>query len=206
MAVQSLSQNNSSSLEMQQQDLRGRRTMDQEKMDRRPVSHDSRSRNDAPSQKTAVPRWRFKGKETSSIDLACTWVVEHQIGEIASFKLRDRCTDPVIGIAVNLLTLLFLTHILFPRARHHTQKFFSISYYNARTHKFALGWDDLYFVLFWIVLFTGLRCATMDYVLAPLAGWAGIAKKKPQVRFAEQAWILLYPGFSWSCGMVSYTS
>jgi len=42
----------------------------------------------------------------------------------------------------------------------------------------------------------------MDYILTPLARWAGIRKKKVQVRFAEQAWILLYYGASWSCGLV----
>lgn len=48
-----------------------------------------------------------------------------------------------------------------------------------------------------------MRCAVMDYVLTPLAAWAGVQKKKTKVRFAEQAWILLYYGAFWSCGMVS---
>jgi hypothetical protein len=36
--------------------------------------------HDGPSQKTALPRWRNKGKEKSTIALACTWIVDHQIG------------------------------------------------------------------------------------------------------------------------------
>ena len=45
----------------------------------------------------------------------------------------------------------------------------------------------------------------MDYVLTPLAAWAGIERKKARVRFAEQAWILLYYGAFWSCGMVLHS-
>jgi acyl-CoA-dependent ceramide synthase len=93
--------------------------------------------------------------------------------------------------------------VAFPRARHHTQKFFSISYYNDATGTFALGWDDIFFVFYWIIVFTGMRCTIMDYILTPVAAWAGIEKKKARVRFAEQAWILLYYGAFWSCGMVS---
>ena len=80
--------------------------------------------------------------------------------------------------------------------------FFSISYYNEATGRYALGWDDIFFVFYWIIVFTGMRCAVMDYILTPVAAWAGIEKKKPRVRFAEQAWILLYYGAFWSCGMV----
>jgi acyl-CoA-dependent ceramide synthase len=93
--------------------------------------------------------------------------------------------------------------VAFPRVRHHTRKFFSISYYNEATGTFALGWDDIFFVFYWIIVFTGMRCAIMDYILTPVAAWAGIAQKKARIRFAEQAWILLYYGAFWSCGMVS---
>lgn len=41
----------------------------------------------------------------------------------------------------------------------------------------------------------------MDYALAPLAAICGIDKKKAKVRFAEQAWILIYYTMFWSTGM-----
>jgi very-long-chain ceramide synthase len=66
-----------------------------------------------------------------------------------------------------------------------------------------LGRDDSFFVCFWIVLLSGLRAGVIDYLLIPLAGWAGIEKKKAKVRFAEQAWLLCHHGTSWFCGMVS---
>ena len=97
--------------------------------------------------------------------------------------------------------MLFFVHMFFPFIRSHTQKFFRISYYNPATGKFALGWDDIFFVFYWTIVFTGLRCATMDYVLTPLAGVLGLKKKKPKVRFAEQAWILCYYTVSWCLGL-----
>ena len=110
-----------------------------------------------------------------------------------------------LGLAVNLLMLLALTHLCFPRARQHTRKFFKLSYFNPSSGKYALGWDDLPLVFYWIVVFTGLRAAVMDYVFVPLAQIAGIEKKKEKVRFAEQAWIFVYPLGIWSLGMVYQT-
>jgi len=72
---------------------------------------------------------------------------------------------------------------------------------------FALGWDDIFFVFYWIIAFTGLRCAAMDYVLSPLASALGLKERKPKVRFAEQAWIVMYNTLSFSIGMYTmYTS
>lgn len=169
-------------------DVNGTR-FDQEKL--RIQAHlEQRQHSDSPSQKTAMPRWRPKGKEKSSIALACMWIVEHQI-----------------GISLTILSLLFASHVFFAPGRHHTQKFFRISYFNQATGRFALGWDDIFFVFYWIVVFTGLRCIVMEYVLAPFAQACGIAKKKAKVRFAEQAWILLYYSMFWSTGMyIMYNS
>jgi len=97
--------------------------------------------------------------------------------------------------------MLFSVHFFFRGARHHTAKFFQISYYNPVTGTFALGWDDIFFVFYWIIVFTGMRCAVMDYILAPLAGWLGIRKNKVRVRFTEQAWILIYAIGFWSTGL-----
>ena len=105
---------------------------------------------------------------------------------------------------MNLLLLLGLTHICFPRARRHTRKFFDLSYHNSATGRYALGWDDIFMVFHWIVVFTGLRVAVMEYILLPLAENAGIGKKKERIRFAEQAWIFIYAGAFWSLGMVSF--
>lgn len=111
------------------------------------------------------------------------------------------------GIALNLISLLFLIHAFLPEVRHHTAKFFRISYYNPSTGTFALGWDDIFFVFYWIIVFTGMRCAVMDYILTPLAAWTGMRSKKVKLRFAEQAWILLYYTGFWMTGVyIMYNS
>ena len=107
-----------------------------------------------------------------------------------------------LGIAVNLLLLLALTHLCFPRARSYTRKFYELSYANPVSGRYAKGWDDSALVGFSVVVFTGLRVAVMEYVLAPLAEAFGIEKRKDKVRFTEQTWVFLYNLASWSMGMV----
>ncbi|KAF2424460.1 LAG1-domain-containing protein [Tothia fuscella] len=121
--------------------------------------------------------------EKSPFAAACAWVVEHQI-----------------GLSINLLLLLLLTHLCFPRARQQTRKFFRLSYYDAREQHYLQGWDDGYFVLLWVVVFTGVRVVVMDYLLTPFACWAGIKSEKMKTRFAEQGWQFLYYVVFWSLG------
>ena len=110
-----------------------------------------------------------------------------------------------LGLSVNLLLLHALTHICFPRARQSTRKFYQLSYFNPKTEKYALGWDDFYIVVYSIIALTGLRAFTLDYILAPLAQLAGVSKGKEQIRFAEQGWVLIYDSVFWSLGMVRLT-
>lgn len=115
-------------------------------------------------------------------------------------------TDTIdIGLSVNLLLLHSMTHICFPRARHRTRKFLQLSYYNRQSEKYALGWDDLDIVLYWIIVLTGLRAVTMDYLLVPLAQLVGVTKPKERVRFAEQAWIFIYYSAFWWLGIVRFS-
>lgn len=107
------------------------------------------------------------------------------------------------GLSINCLLLLALTHIIFPTLRLRTSQFFYLSYYEPQTGRYATGWDDLKSVSFWIVVFTALRAGFMDYILVPYARWVGISKKKATIRFAEQAWLLIYYAVFWSLGMVS---
>ncbi len=109
------------------------------------------------------------------------------------------------GLSVNLLLLHALTHLFLPRARKSTRKGYQLSYHNSTSGQYAVGWDDLYIVLYSIIVLTGLRAATMDYVLEPLAQVAGITKRKDKIRFAEQAWVLIYDSIFWSLGMVLLT-
>jgi len=57
-------------------------------------------------------------------------------------------------------------------------------------------------VLIWVVLFTAIRATVVDYILHPLARAGGVKTRKASVRFAEQAWLLVYCSIFWSLGMV----
>lgn len=111
--------------------------------------------------------------------------------------------DNQIGFSFNMLALLFLAHGM-PRARDHTAKYFNLSYYNPTTGNYGLGWADGHLVLFCVVLLTGLRAATMEYILAPFAKSQGISKRKDITRFSEQAWMSVYYAFFWPLGLYIY--
>ena len=92
-----------------------------------------------------------------------------------------------------------------PNARPYTSKFFTLSYFNHNTRKYAAGYDDFHFMAFCTVLFTGLRACVMEYILAPLARLWGLSKKREVTRFSEQAWMLIYYHMFWPLGMVFHT-
>ncbi|TQV95681.1 hypothetical protein V2A60_000868 [Cordyceps javanica] len=110
------------------------------------------------------------------------------------------------GVSFNILALLFLSHRLIPASWPYTTKFLSLSYRNERTGLYAAGYDDFYFMTFFILLLTCLRAGFMDHVLAPLAQRWGVAGKKNAVRFAEQGWMLMYYNVFWPIGMYLYYS
>ncbi|KAI3548978.1 TLC domain-containing protein [Colletotrichum abscissum] len=130
---------------------------------------------------------RVRRTDDSAWKMLSRWMVENQV-----------------GLSFNLLALLFLAHFFIPKAQPHTTKFFTLSYYNQETGQYGAGLGDSCLLAFCIILFTGLRAATMEYVLAPLAkGW-GIKKRKDLTRFSEQAWLLVYYMVFWPLGMYIY--
>ena len=117
---------------------------------------------------------------------------------------QQKCLqESSVGLVANLLILLSLTHLCFPRLRSFTRLFFGLAYYDASTESYGRGRDDIYYVVFWVLIFTGVRALVMQEILSPFACWAGIRKKKARVRFSEQAWLLIYYTCSWSVGVVS---
>ncbi|EPE08032.1 longevity-assurance protein [Ophiostoma piceae UAMH 11346] len=130
---------------------------------------------------------RLKRKQTTPMKQFTRWLVENQT-----------------GLAANLFALLFLAHSLFPRLRQHTVKFFTLAYLNEETGKHNIGKDDAYLVLFLVVLFSGLRASTMDYILSPFARSQGLYKKKPITRFSEQAWLVIVYMFFYPFGCYLY--
>lgn len=149
---------------------------------------------------------RKNHRTDSLVGAVCQWTVEHQVGTSDPHQVRrPHVLTPIPGLSVNLVLLHAMAHICFPRLRQTTRRFYQLSYYNPDTARYAAGWDDFYIVLYSIIALTGLRAFTLDYVLTPLAGLLGIAKRKDKVRFAEQGWVLIYYTTFWSLGMVGGT-
>ncbi|KAJ3499052.1 hypothetical protein NLG97_g627 [Lecanicillium saksenae] len=130
---------------------------------------------------------RLKRKDEGTWKQLSRWFVENQI-----------------GLSFNLLALLFLAHAFIPKAREHTNKFFHLSYFNAKTGNYAIGADDAYLISFFIVLFTGLRAGCMEYMLAPIARSYGVSKRKDLTRFTEQGWLFVYYSVFWTMGAYIY--
>lgn len=157
----------------------------------------------SPSRSIVVRR-KNRTKEDGPLILLCEWVVEHQIGMLHSWHLdRYEAHSCYPGVSVNLLLLLSLTHLCFPKARSQTRKFFELSYIDSESGKYTSGWNDACLVFLWIVVFTGLRASFIDFLFVPLGQWGGIQKKKSLVRFAEQAWLLVYYMTLFPLGMAS---
>ncbi|RKF61884.1 Sphingosine N-acyltransferase-like protein FUM18 [Erysiphe neolycopersici] len=133
---------------------------------------------------TVIENEKYNRKEKGPMEIVCGWIVEHQI-----------------GLPINLLALLFLTHICFPRARRHSRKFFQLSYYNSDSGLYGAGFNDAWMVFYWIIVFTGLRAAVINYGMMEIAKKGGIKAKRDQTRFAEQAWLSVYYLVFWSLGM-----
>lgn len=151
---------------------------------------------------------KAKRKDDGPLEIVSGFIVEHQIGTIKNLSTPVRQKLWLIidtGLAVNLLMLLALTHMSFPRARRHTRKFFELSYFNPESGEYRAGWNDAWMVSFWIVAFTGLRAAVMDYILTPLAKKGGVKSQRDLTRFSEQAWLLTYYAVFWPLGVVRQT-
>ena len=133
-------------------------------------------------------------------------IESHQISKSCLRLVSSRrCPELIAVIALAFIPLMALVilHFSYPELKHHTRKFFRLSYHDPILDKYAVGADDTFIVIHWIFLLTGLRAATMTYVLIPFARWAGVKKRKARVRFAEQAWLFLYDASMFSLGMVS---
>ncbi|KAJ5907929.1 hypothetical protein N7495_000611 [Penicillium taxi] len=113
---------------------------------------------------------------------------------------REWVVTNQIGIPLTILAMLLALHNLYPSLRPYTQPFFELSYYNAAGDYYVQGWNDTYFVLSAALALTAIRAIAIEWVLQPLARFAGL-KRKGSVRLAEQGWQAMYYGFVWAVGL-----
>ncbi|TQV91756.1 TRAM1-like protein & fumonisin [Cordyceps javanica] len=100
-----------------------------------------------------------------------------------------------ISLSFGSLFALLLAHGHTLESDHASRKakLLALASYNPRTGRYAVGpGGDARIVLSLLLLLTGLRAAAMKLVLSPLAARWGVRGRKDAVRFAEQAWMLIY--------------
>ncbi|KAJ9408505.1 hypothetical protein DTO045G8_3798 [Paecilomyces variotii] len=113
---------------------------------------------------------------------------------------REWLLENQIGASVTILAMLLAVHNLYPSLRPYTEPFFQLQYYQPNTGLYTQGWDDIYFVICSAIGFTAVRAIAIDWVFWPMGRRWGL-KRKASIRLAEQAWMAIYYGFFWSCGM-----
>lgn len=113
--------------------------------------------------------------------------------------------DLFTELSLYILGLIYAAHFALPPSPNSpsiTEKFIWLQYKNPESGLYKKGPSDFYHVFYWIVVFTFLRDAAMQYVFIPCAKYGGVKTYKGLVRFAEQAWLMVYYTAFWLLGMV----
>ncbi|KAF5718234.1 sphingosine n-acyltransferase lag1 [Fusarium mundagurra] len=119
-------------------------------------------------------------------------------------SVKQRLIDNQLGICLGILTPLLVAQCN-SLTRPLTAKLTSLSYRDKFTGEYGVGSDDNYLVAVLIVVLTGMRDATMRFVLDPVAAAWGLGSAR-SMRFKEQAWMVVYYATCWSVGMYIYAS
>jgi len=117
----------------------------------------------------------------------------------SSKPLATELLEHQLGLCINTMLVVLISYFLFPDLRDKTGGFFMLSY--PSDDLYSIGPQDLKLVLGFMVFFTAIRAASLDYMLSPLAARLGITKTKTQTRFAEQSYMIIYYTLYWSWGL-----
>lgn len=71
-------------------------------------------------------------------------------------------------------------------------------------NQYGKGVGDVYFVLFWTIMFTFARAAFIKYFYLPVSAYFNIGAPAKRLRVAEQFYILGYYVTFGSAGLVSF--
>ncbi|KAF4338424.1 sphingosine n-acyltransferase lag1 [Fusarium beomiforme] len=145
-----------------------------------------------------------RGETEELLDLVVKHSIQVKIKEWKPEDAEKMRQEYLAGICLVLLTPLFIAQCN-SLTRPFTTKLTSLSYFDESTGEYGVGFDDNYVVAVLIVVLTGLRDATMRFVLDPVAAAWGLGRAK-SMRFKEQAWMVLYYSTCWSVGMYIYAT
>ena len=103
-------------------------------------------------------------------------------------------------VSASFILAALSLHTLVPSARRYTQPFYELPYPDVEG-QYLQGSDDALFVLGWLVMITAIRAAIIEGTYQYIT-WLRVMSHKACMRFAEQAFLLVYDGTSFSLGMV----
>lgn len=112
-----------------------------------------------------------------------------------------------IPISRFLLAVLYLLHLFYEPLSEITSKFIHLqyAYHDMKPTHYDIGFEDVYYVINWIISLTFLRSFLMSYVFSPFASkFCLIHSKKGKTRFSEQGWSLFYYSGSFIYGLILY--
>lgn len=113
-------------------------------------------------------------------------------------SLFDRAVDQQMGISLCVLAAIGSAYALdLPYAKN----FVKLSY--RRSHgQYDRGINDIFYVVFYVFVFTFLRAFVMDIILKPFASKVCKIRNRGKItRFAEQGYSFLYYCVYWSLGV-----
>jgi acyl-CoA-dependent ceramide synthase len=117
-------------------------------------------------------------------------------------SLGGELLEHQFGLCVNIIMVVLVSYYLFPELRDKTGGFFMLGYF--LDGLYGIGLQDVKLISGFVVFFTAVRAASLDYILKPLAANLGIMKAKTQVRFAEQSYMIIYYTLFWSWGLTLF--
>lgn len=133
--------------------------------------------------------------------------------------------QPLKATAISVTTLILALNISFPNLSDHAgqplstyqtrlptiqyrnpiPKFIYLSYLNPSTGDYLKGNDDIFYVAFWVLVWSSLREILIRMVWKPVGRFCGIDDRHKLQRFAEQGWNLAYYTTFWCMGIVRYS-
>lgn len=123
------------------------------------------------------------------------------IAEAKRFAASSKLDALQMTLALVFNAVVFVLPMLgFDAAR----MFYSLQYQYPNSTAYDVGVHDSFFVVFWVINLSFLRCLLITFVFKPMARMLNITDFKATQRFIEQWWSVIYYSVSWSCGMVLY--
>lgn len=103
-------------------------------------------------------------------------------------------------VSASLILVALSIHTVVPSARRYTRQFYELPYPDVEG-QYLQGADDALFVFGWLVMITATRAAIIEGTYQYVT-WLRVMSHKACMRFAEQAFLVVYDGTSFSLGMV----